>query len=64
MAGAGVAPGTGMFPWLPREGAEAYSLPSAGVGSLVSSVKMEVGEKPLAAYSEPVGFLVHRWVLC
>lgn len=43
--GASVAPGRGLFPWLRREGVEAYSLPSAGVGSLVSSVKMEVWEK-------------------
>lgn len=41
----------GLFPCLHQEGVEAYSLPLAGVGSLVLSVTMEVWEKSqLAAF--------------
>lgn len=48
----------GLFPCLHQEGVEAYSLPLAGVGSLVLSVTMEVlGEKPTGRLFR-AGFLV------
>lgn len=48
----------GLFPCLHQEGVEAYSLPLAGVGSLVLSVMMEVlGEKPTGCLFR-AGFLV------